>query len=62
MIKHKGVAYSWQLVYKICGLCKEDFLHDSAGSWEYFVECLEKWEDGNDQIQRTNFPKSRQTL
>ena len=45
MINHKGVAYSWQLVYKICGLCKEDFLHDSEGSWEHFIRCLEKWED-----------------
>lgn len=45
MIKHKGVAYSWQQVYKICGLCSEDFLHDSVGSWEWFLECLEKWED-----------------
>ena len=46
MINHKGVACSWQQVYKISGLCSEDFLHDSEGSWEHFIRCLEKWEDG----------------
>ena len=45
MINHKGVAYSWQQVYKISGLSGEDFLHDSVGSWEHFIHCLEKWGD-----------------
>ena len=66
MIKHNGEYYGWNAVYLISGLVQEDFLHDSVGSWEHFIHCLEncleKWEDGNDQMQRTNFPKSRQTL
>ena len=45
MIQHNGIKYSWQQVYKISGLCAEDFLHDSVGSWEHFIECVSKWED-----------------
>lgn len=44
-ITYKGQFYNWNAVYKICGLCWEDFLYDSTGSWQYFEECLEKWED-----------------
>jgi hypothetical protein len=46
MIKHNGISYTWEQVYKISGLVQEDFLHDSVGSWEWFLECLEKWEEG----------------
>lgn len=45
-IKINGIVYTWDDVYKISGLCAEDFLHDSEGSNAYFLECLEKWEDG----------------
>ena len=48
MIKHNGESYGWNAVYLISGLCAEDFLHDSVGSWEWFLECLEKWETLND--------------
>ena len=43
-IKINGIVYTWDQIYKICGLCAEDFLFDSVGSWEHFLECLEKWE------------------
>lgn len=46
MIIYNGVPLTWKEVYKICGLCAEDFLHDHVGSWENFIECLERWEDG----------------
>lgn len=46
MITHNGIKYNWGQVYKICGLCPEDFTHDNVGSWEHFLECLEKWEEG----------------
>lgn len=46
MITHNGIKYNWIKYIKICGLCKEDFLFDSEGSNIYFLECLEKWEDG----------------
>ena len=45
MIQHNGIKYSWQQVYKICGLCTEDFTHDYSGSWGEFIKCLENWED-----------------
>ena len=44
-ISHNGEYYTWEMVYKISGLSGEDFLHDSVGSWEHFIHCLEKWED-----------------
>lgn len=44
-IKHNGEHYSWDAVHLISGLVQEDFLHDSVGSWEWFLECLENWED-----------------
>lgn len=44
-ITYKTQFYSWASVYKICGLCREDFLFDSEGSNAYFLECLNKWED-----------------
>lgn len=44
MIKHNGISYTWEQVYKISGLVQEDFLHDGVGSWGSFLECLEKWE------------------
>lgn len=46
MIKHNGIKYNWEQVYKICGLCREDFTHDYIGSFEHFIECLDKWEEG----------------
>ena len=46
MIKHNGINYTWEQVYKISGLCSEDFLYDNEGSWKHFIQCLEKWEDG----------------
>lgn len=45
MIKHNGEWYGWNAVYLISGLVQEDFTHDSVGSWEHFIECVEKWED-----------------
>ena len=44
-ISHSGEYYTWELVYKISGLCQDDFTYDSTGSWEYFIQCLERWED-----------------
>lgn len=44
MIKHNGECYGWNAVYLISGLVQEDFLHDSVGSWEWFLECLGKSE------------------
>jgi len=38
---YKDKSYYWSEVYKICGLCREDFMYDNSGSWSYFVECLE---------------------
>lgn len=46
MITHNGIKYNWEQVYKICGLAAEDFTHGHVGSWEHFIKCLEKWEDG----------------
>ena len=43
-IFHNGEYYTWEMIYKISGLSGEDFLHDSAGSWEHFIECVSKWE------------------
>ena len=40
-----GIAFTWEEVYKISGLCQDDFTYDSTGSWEYFIQCLERWED-----------------
>ena len=37
--------YSWEQVYKVSGICMEDWLHDPIGSQQYFEECLLKWED-----------------
>lgn len=45
-IKINGIIYTWDDVYKISGLCYEDWLHDSEGSNAWFIECLEKWEEG----------------
>lgn len=44
-IKINGIVYTWEQVYKICGLCMEDWIHDPVGSNQYFLECLEKWEE-----------------
>ena len=49
MIKHNGEYYGWNAVYLISGLVQEDFLHDSVGSWEHFIDCLEKWDDANEE-------------
>ena len=46
MITHNGIKYNWEQVYKICGLCKQDFDYDPTGSVAYFQECLTKWDDG----------------
>lgn len=40
-IFHKGEYYGWNAVYLISGLCSEDFLYDSIGSWEHFIGCLD---------------------
>ena len=41
MITHKNTKYSWEDVYKISGLCAEDFTHDPTGSWAHFTKCVE---------------------
>lgn len=46
MIEHNGQWYGWNAVYLISGLCEEDFMHDSFGSWKHFIEALEIWEAG----------------
>lgn len=45
MIKHNGQHYDWNTVYLISGLVQEDFLHDSVGSWEHFIQKLEESEE-----------------
>ena len=42
MINHKGVAYSWQQVYKISGLCSEEQIQSKLGSYEDKV--INLWE------------------
>lgn len=39
-----GDFYNWSKVYKLCGLCSEDFLWDSEGSWKHFEECFNNFE------------------
>lgn len=35
-----GVHYTWNDVYKLSGLCKDDFRYDSTNSWETFKKYL----------------------
>ena len=41
-----GKWYSLSEIYRISGLCFEDFIHDNQGSFDWFMKCLEKFEDG----------------
>lgn len=35
-----GAQYSWEQIYAISGLCYEDWLNDSEGSYSHFIKCL----------------------
>ena len=48
-ITHNLKHYDWLTIFAISGLCYEDFLHDSVGSWEHFIEVLEIWDDVNQE-------------
>lgn len=37
-----SVYYSWTAIYKLTGLCKEDFQYDYTGSYTSLIKVIDK--------------------